>query len=280
MFPGFDHQEALATSNGAASLDNPIRQGVARVLFNASEADVPELDLGTTRIDDYLDEHGETVFDGVDEQHRPVVAAQLKTLQRVFKVAPKSKHMHALMGEGLDSAFKISNQSQKAFVEQFAPQVGGEARATEIYRNAEQVTDTTTNLFANLHQAIYDVTPAVVNAGNTASLVEKIPNWSTLFGRLDFCGCSDCRSVYSPAAYFVDLLQFLNPTTGSGIKPLEVLREHRPDWSTSSSPARTPTPPYLTWIWSTRSSKATSPWVRWTRASPKIPATSRQRSLA
>src|SRR5690606_444770 len=29
------------------------------------------------------------------------------------------------------------------------------------------------------------------------------------FGALDFCACGHCRSVYSPAAYLVDLLQFL-----------------------------------------------------------------------
>ena len=32
-----------------------------------------------------------------------------------------------------------------------------------------------------------------------------------LFGSLDFCECQHCRSVLSPAAYLVDLLQFLDP---------------------------------------------------------------------
>src|SRR5262249_16126247 len=41
-----------------------------------------------------------------------------------------------------------------------------------------------------------------------------------------------CRSVYSPAAYLVDLLQFLNPRVpppGVSQRPLEVLRQRRPD---------------------------------------------------
>ncbi|XHX76336.1 MAG: neuraminidase-like domain-containing protein [Stenomitos frigidus ULC029] len=33
----------------------------------------------------------------------------------------------------------------------------------------------------------------------------------SLFGSLDFCECEHCRSVLSPAAYFVDLLQFIDP---------------------------------------------------------------------
>ena len=32
-----------------------------------------------------------------------------------------------------------------------------------------------------------------------------------LFGSLDYCACDHCRSVLSPAAYFVDLLHFLDP---------------------------------------------------------------------
>jgi hypothetical protein len=65
-------------------------------------------------------------------------------------------------------------------------------------------------------------------------------NLSTLFDSLDHCECDECLSVYSPAAYFVELLQFLrnndldpnNPNTGKkGIAgtPLEKLFRRRPD---------------------------------------------------
>src|SRR5262249_47184622 len=36
-----------------------------------------------------------------------------------------------------------------------------------------------------------------------------LPDWQSLFGPLALCGCEHCRSVYSPAAYFVDLLHIL-----------------------------------------------------------------------
>src|SRR5262249_20971060 len=44
-------------------------------------------------------------------------------------------------------------------------------------------------------------------------------------GSLDFCQCEDCRSVLSPAAYFVDLLEFLRKsgTNAKGYTPLDVL---------------------------------------------------------
>jgi hypothetical protein len=59
----------------------------------------------------------------------------------------------------------------------------------------------------------------------------QIPDWETLFGSLSFCDCSDCRSVYSPAAYFVDLMHFLSKSgeNSQGQTPLDVLLIRRPD---------------------------------------------------
>ena len=36
------------------------------------------------------------------------------------------------------------------------------------------------------------------------------PTLEQLFGSMDFCSCDHCRSVLSPAAYLVDLLQFID----------------------------------------------------------------------
>src|SRR5262249_42658627 len=57
------------------------------------------------------------------------------------------------------------------------------------------------------------------------------PNWQTLFGSQSYCACSECRSVYGAAAYFVDLLQFLDKagTNAQRQTPLDVLLSRRPD---------------------------------------------------
>jgi hypothetical protein len=78
----------------------------------------------------------------------------------------------------------------------------------------------------------------------------KVPlNLEALFGSMDYCECDECLSVYSPAAYFVELLQYLrnnnlgpDPATGDpdpaknknihpGLvgTPLEMLFRRRPD---------------------------------------------------
>jgi hypothetical protein len=51
-----------------------------------------------------------------------------------------------------------------------------------------------------------------------------IPDWESLFGTFDLCACDECASVHSPAAYLVDVLQFLADRDARG-----PLFERRPD---------------------------------------------------
>ncbi|MEP7107399.1 MAG: neuraminidase-like domain-containing protein [Ferruginibacter sp.] len=68
--------------------------------------------------------------------------------------------------------------------------------------------------------------------------------YQDIFGSLDICQCEQCRSVFSPAAYYVDLLHFLDHfcnnqadrerlpadyKNGAGETPLQVLLKRRPD---------------------------------------------------
>jgi len=50
-----------------------------------------------------------------------------------------------------------------------------------------------------------------------------------LFGSMDFCACDECRSILSPAAYLVDLLNFLDQPSAPDGNPQDVLFERRPD---------------------------------------------------
>jgi hypothetical protein len=49
------------------------------------------------------------------------------------------------------------------------------------------------------------------------------PDYASLFGSVELCDCEHCRSIYSPAAYLVDLLEFLDPTKIPAVTPLDVL---------------------------------------------------------
>ncbi|GAI82915.1 unnamed protein product, partial [marine sediment metagenome] len=40
--------------------------------------------------------------------------------------------------------------------------------------------------------------------------IKKIEGYQEIFGEIRFCECPECRSIFSPAAYFVDLMRFIN----------------------------------------------------------------------
>jgi Tc toxin complex TcA C-terminal TcB-binding domain/ABC toxin N-terminal region/Neuraminidase-like domain/PA14 domain/Putative peptidoglycan binding domain/Salmonella virulence plasmid 28.1kDa A protein len=247
-FPAFDYRRALGMDDNTvpSSLENPIRKGVARFLKNE-----PGFEFADTHIDSYLTDRAEGAFNGIPEADRAAVTDQLKSLQRVYRVTARYEHMEALMREGLTSAYAISRIPQKVFASRFAESLGGEARAKAIQSQAKQITATNTNVYASVYQSINDVTPYVISGANApiaaksgspisqmsesdtaaAAPMQANSNWQSLFGAIALCDCEHCRSVYSPAAYFVDTLQFLNESdkNSNGKTPLDVLSLRRPD---------------------------------------------------
>ena len=48
-----------------------------------------------------------------------------------------------------------------------------------------------------------NISPALIND------LQQIDRFDDLFGSQNFCDCKDCKSMLSPAAYFVDLMSFI-----------------------------------------------------------------------
>jgi hypothetical protein len=90
---------------------------------------------------------------------------------------------------------------------------------------ARRVSDTVLAIAGAAQQAVSALKPAALGVAPDAA--KEFPNLATLFGVQDLCACQRCRSVLSPAAYLVDLLQFINPKFGP--KPIVRLRTRRPD---------------------------------------------------
>lgn len=235
MFPALDYQQALGDGQTPSSFSNPIRTGVDRFLANE-----PDFDFADTHIDTYLAEHAATAFNGIAELDRPAVTAQLKSLQRVFRVAPRYEHMEALMGEGLDSAYAIASIPETALAQLFNDKFGDDTQAIAYYSKAQHITVTNTTSFTSISQSLNDVMPYVIGGPSDKlkkamkEALKQRPSWTTLFDRIDLCDCEHCRSVYSPAAYLVDLLHFLDPKVWKSPepgqqRPIDVLLERRPD---------------------------------------------------
>lgn len=73
------------------------------------------------------------------------------------------------------------------------------------------------------------------SGGSVSAVLQAVnanfPNYASLFQGVADCACDDCRNVYSPAAYMVDVLQFLanRMVLGGTMTAQDVLFSRRPD---------------------------------------------------
>ncbi len=183
-------------------------------------------------VDLYLKEKG-------NEFNSEAVADELKSVQRIFKLVPHYGKTIALRNEKIHSAFNIVSIGRTRFEKEVAPKAGlSELEAKEVFNKAETKHTAAMLTIGDLNDSISAMNIASLE---NASLMKKIeavskefPNLKSLFKLTDTCECEHCRSVYSPAAYLVEILQFLDkrrivkqiPGTGN---TKEVLFSRRPD---------------------------------------------------
>jgi len=197
----------------------------------------PAFRLENTHVGRFIAKRSQTALAGVKNAESLVV--QLKVLQRVYKLSPDYASVKMLLASNIDSSHQIYAMGEDRFIETVTVNNAlTKSKAIQIYRRAEQTYATTLALLMDNHAAINKVTPAAVPDQNVASaqpqLLKDVPDLLTLFGSMDFCQCQSCRSVYSPAAYLVDILRFLaarksNGPTTPGKFVEEVLFARRPD---------------------------------------------------
>jgi ABC toxin N-terminal region/Neuraminidase-like domain/FHA domain/PA14 domain len=189
--------------------------------------------IGVEPVQAYLERTGLT-------QTPAAVVGAIKRLQRVYQLTPDDASMSVLLFHNLDSAFAITRYDSAGFVRAFASKVGGSDKAAAIHARASQVFATTLSVTVGYINARktpgyggsvpvqYGYAPPSAPPGFP---VTAYPTLEDLFGSLDYCDCEDCNSILSPAAYLVDLLNYLDQPApaGGGPNPLDVLLARRPD---------------------------------------------------
>ncbi len=180
---------------------------------------------------------------GLTTTAAPVVSA-IKRIQRVYQLTPDDVSMSTLLYHNLDSAFAITRYDAAGFARAFTDHLGGGQagadKAAAIHARAKQVFAATLSvtvgyLGARLAPGLGGVTPIQYGFAPPAATpdfpVTAYPTLEDLFGSLDYCDCTDCGSILSPAAYLVDLLNYLDQPSpaGGGANPLDLLLSRRPD---------------------------------------------------
>jgi hypothetical protein len=171
---------------------------------------------------------------------------EVKRVQRVYQVSPSDKAMIGLLDNNLDSALTIVQYDEKEFIGKFGNDLGGEDVAKMTYAKAHQVHSTVLNIAISYltyrtSPRLYAISGAKKNVNPRDPDLISYPTLEEIFGSMDYCTCGHCKSVLSPAAYLVDLLEFINlkkyDTDGKELwprsyekgNPIEVLLKRRPD---------------------------------------------------
>ena len=217
---------ALNIVNAPVATD-PVRDAVVK-FFDAN----PDFNIREKSIAVHLAERRQP-----QDRLHPAVVDALKTLQTTQAVTHTPEALPALSKAGMISAMKVVQVSEKSFVSGLSEHVGGQDVARAIHahasniviRNSLALTAILQNTRGTGIAMIDGATPKTERISMAIDDAAKQPeqvNLEALFGPIDICECDDCGSVTSPAAYFVELLQFLrndnlNPYSQFMDKPLQ-----------------------------------------------------------
>ncbi|HEY6330968.1 MAG TPA: hypothetical protein VI756_16670, partial [Blastocatellia bacterium] len=237
-------------AQGLQTSTDPLNKGVATFLANSKDFDL----AAATNVTSYIQQNYATAFKGIASDQVSAVKNRLLAVRRLFRVNSDPGVIQTLIRNGLDSARKIASMPQAIFMRQFTQALGGQSTALLVYNGARQIAGVAFNLYRTIQEAVQQANPAAIgNSTGTFSdtLNQIIPNWQTLFGSTSYCECDECNAMDGPAAYFVDLLQFLqgantgggvNPQNASDFTPLDVLigYQNNPNnyqWTTTNGTA-------------------------------------------
>lgn len=191
----------------------------------------PSFDFSNSRVEDFAE-----IINNVAPERTQNIAVSdtLKTLQRVFQISPTPEAMTQLLGAGIHSAFQVAGVPEASFVKRFSTILGSKELARLVHNRAGFVSTRVLDAIISTRELTNLAKPTASgsdSADTLAATKQLFPNFETLFGDLSLCECRDCRAVTSPAAYLVDILQFLGKLdrNTAGKSPLDALEKRRPD---------------------------------------------------
>lgn len=173
------------------------------------------------------------LLEGLDPTQAESALEEIEAIERVSRVTERAHEVAALLGSGITSAHAIAAHPRRHFVDAYAETLGGRPQASRVHAQAQQVAGAGTLAMVRLLQALQQ-TPFVLSGGGVLAqaardrTLKDMPDTRTLFGNIGLCSCEHCRSVYSPAAYFVDLLRYLDLPPSDGIKKPRSNTQDRP----------------------------------------------------
>ncbi|HYH81165.1 MAG TPA: neuraminidase-like domain-containing protein [Longimicrobium sp.] len=164
--------------------------------------------------------------------------AGVRVYQRLSALHPDLDVAERLARRGLVSANHVARMPRAAFVDEHAAALGLDpGEAAELHARATGVRSRTLHLWASVGGTVSSAfvrgSAADTVSAELGETFENLPSYQDLFGTLDDCGCEECRSIFGPAAYLVDLLRIIDEhvtrPNAASIDPELLFSARRPD---------------------------------------------------
>lgn len=159
--------------------------------------------------------------------------ASAKVMERIYQISPSDESMASLSKAGVFSAYQVVKYTKPEFIAKYGDAFPSKTEAELTYNKANEVYSAslgiaTTYITGQTLPNVYSITGKVRKEQNATI---AYPTLEELLGNMDYCACDHCKSVLSPAAYLVDLLQFidLEDIPHSKANPIDTLKARRPD---------------------------------------------------
>lgn len=155
----------------------------------------------------------------LQESEKADLLRHLQALQRLSFLTENESAMAALYEKGLHSACQIASLPCRRFIAEYSDcfkdgshsdAKTAQSAARKVYKKALARRSRTLQSYMSIRQQTqpyYRTSMMDTSSELTAESYGNLPNYESLFGTENYCTCEDCRSIYSPAAYFVDLMR-------------------------------------------------------------------------
>lgn len=189
---------------------------------------------------------------GASDADKAMVLANARTYQRTMTLTEDMADAEALVVGGYRSALSVATSQLDTLTSKtglkneiaFGYQEKAKGIASGVTAHIGTIIDVVKGGFKDL--AVGNISPAL------AEDLKEIPGFADFFGNQDYCNCKHCQSILSPAAYFVDMMCFLDEHVAQrffATKPNHPLnlKTRRPDlWTLELTCENTNKPiPYL-----------------------------------
>lgn len=175
-------------------------------------------------------------FTGLNDDDKKMVLSTWKAYQRVDNISNDVNDSRKILASGYHSASSITNVSYNTFRDSTGLD---EEPARASYSKASDIIGIAAANAGTIIDAVYgglnNLKVGNIQSNDIQEYLLKMDGFSDLFGSQAYCNCKDCQSIMSPAAYFVDLMGYIDKNvlqiyfTGNNESHPLNLKTRRPD---------------------------------------------------